>query len=146
MVQAFVPLGYHCLSCSTATKCSFAFQRLQWMKSAPCGPAPTWKLLFIVSFDSYLAISLTISDMCFCRVDPHVEVDGWRVSSYFYIVAMALQLLSLALFSFFDTCTVGLTYTLSFLSQIFLSPVTLTTVIGMNKHPVFVYLEIAISC
>ena len=34
------------------------------------------KLLFIKSFNSYLATSLTEIDVCFCRVDPHVEVDG----------------------------------------------------------------------
>ena len=34
------------------------------------------KLLFIKSFGSYLATSLTEIDMRFCRVDPHVEVDG----------------------------------------------------------------------
>ena len=34
------------------------------------------KLLFIKSFDSYLATSLTEIDVCFCRVDLHVEVGG----------------------------------------------------------------------
>ena len=80
---SFVPLGYRCLSGLTATKCSLAFQRLQWTKNAPSGPAPSWKLLFIINFDSYLATSLTKFDVRFCRVDPPVEVDGWRVSSCF---------------------------------------------------------------
>ena len=38
VVQVFVPVSYHC---STAAKCSLAFQRLQGMKNAPCGPAPS---------------------------------------------------------------------------------------------------------
>ena len=85
VVQAFVPLGYCCLSDLTATKCSLAFQRLQWTKNAPSGPAPSWKLSLIVSFDSYLATSLTKFDVRFCRVDPRVEVDGWRVHMYLLV-------------------------------------------------------------
>ena len=50
------------------------------------------KLSFIVSFNYYLATGLKIFkiDMCFCGVDPHVKVDGWRVPC-FCVVVMAFQ-------------------------------------------------------
>ena len=55
MVQAIVPLGYSCLSCSiaspiprlpsTATKHSLAFRDSREQKKRSNGPAPSWKLL-----------------------------------------------------------------------------------------------------
>ena len=60
-MQAFVPLNHCCLSCLTAAKCSFAFQRLYNERKTlyVALHAPPWKLLHIVSFDSYLDTSLT---------------------------------------------------------------------------------------
>ena len=91
VVQAFVTVSYRCLSCSTAAKRLLAFQWLQGTKNAPCGPAPLWKLLYIIGFDFYLAINWTKTDVRFYQVDLHVEVDGWRVPLSFYIVAMPFK-------------------------------------------------------
>ena len=91
VVQAFVPVSYRCLSCSTAAKHTLAFQRIQGSKNVPCGPVPSWKLLYMYKFRFLPGYQLDKTDMRFCQVDLHVEVDGWRVSSCFYIVAMAFQ-------------------------------------------------------
>ena len=83
-------VSYRSLNCSTIAKLSLAFQRLHRMKNAPHGPVLSWKLhvsyMYIISFDSYLAVSLTKTDVRFCQVDLCMEVNGWRVSSCFSIV------------------------------------------------------------
>ena len=89
MVQAFKPLGYHCLSCSMIAKLSFAFQRFQNTFYVALHCHESYRSPEV--FNSYLATSLTKFDVHFCRVDPHVEVDGCRVSPCFCIIAMAFQ-------------------------------------------------------
>ena len=102
---SFCTLGYLCLSCLTTTKHSFAFSWLQWMKNTPHGPAQSWKLSFIVCFDSYwLYTSMTKFDVRFCWVDPHVDIDGWRESSCFYYYCSDGISVAVLGSSLFDTC------------------------------------------
>ena len=65
---------------------------LSMNENAPCHSSSSWKLSFIINFDSYLAASLTKFDMRFCGVDPTCgQINGWWVPSCFYIVAMVFQ-------------------------------------------------------
>ena len=99
MVQASVPLGYRCLNCSAATKHSFAVQRLQWMRNVQCGPAPSWKLLFI--YIVYIkqcehAIVLTHKKPILKKSERHASQNYGHSSvgiiiSYFYPMHIYIQ-------------------------------------------------------
>ena len=78
--KLFVPISYCFLRCQTLT-CLSAISRNE---NTPCGPAPLWKLSYIVSLDP----TWTKTDMPFCQVDPCGEVDECPVSC-FSVILMA---------------------------------------------------------
>ena len=96
------------------------------------------KLLLIVSFDSYLATSLTKIDVHFYRVDLHDCGGQWLKSSYsniflFLYHSDGILVALLGLVGLFDTCTVGLTYITCFYRKYFNGTLTHSLTMGSTN-------------
>ena len=76
MIHPIVSLGYIIRAAQLLLNTCLPFSDSNEQKTLHMALHHCEKLLFIKSFGSYLATSLTEIDMRFCRVDPHVEVDG----------------------------------------------------------------------